>query len=72
MELWIHNFAEITLAIKVKQSEGNQEKLTIGDTKDVSIDEEKAINFKGGTSTPLSPSMKFQTAEVIQKDGNKA
>ena len=31
------------------------------------------INIKGGTttSTSHSPSMIFQTAEVIQKDGNK-
>ena len=32
----------------VKQLEGNQEVLTIGDVKDASTDEEKAINFKGG------------------------
>ena len=32
----------------VKRLEGNQEVLTIGDVKDASTDEEKAINFKGG------------------------
>ena len=32
----------------VKQLEGNQEVLTIGDAKDASTDEEKAIKFKGG------------------------
>ena len=32
----------------VKQLEGNQEVLTIGDAKDASIDEEEAMNFKGG------------------------
>ena len=40
--------------------------MTIGDVKDASIDEEKTINFKGGTTTSHSPSMKFQTIEVIK------
>ena len=31
----------------VKQLEGNQEVLTIGDAKDASTDEEEAIHFKG-------------------------
>ena len=32
----------------VKQLEGNQEVLTIGDANDASTDEGEAINFKGG------------------------
>ena len=32
----------------VKQLEGNQEVLTIGDAKDASTDEERATKFKGG------------------------
>ena len=44
----------------------NQAEVKIGDVKDASIDEEKAITFKGGTTTLHSPSTKFQTIEVIK------
>ena len=47
MEFYLHNFAETDIDTDVKQSEGNQGELTIGDAKDALIDEEKGINFKG-------------------------
>ena len=47
MEFYLHNFAETDIDTDVKQPEGNQGELTIGDAKDALIDEEKGINFKG-------------------------
>ena len=54
---------DVDTDVKQLEGEGNQEELTIGDVKDASIDEEKAINFTGGTTTSHSPSMKFRTVE---------
>ena len=42
-----NEFPDTLVDTDVKQLEGNQEVLTIGDAKDASTDEEEAINFKG-------------------------
>ena len=56
----------------VKQSEGNQEEVKIGDVEDASIDEGISMDLKRGTAALHGSSMKFQTIQVIIYDGNKA
>ena len=46
MKFYLQDFAQTDIDTDVKQPEGNQGELTIGDAKDALIDEEKGINFK--------------------------